>query len=79
MRNWDLGDEEPSDHPAIVDEDSVTWLWMEVEEDVWLYVQQGVTINGNLGEGPKVLPWRDVIEEYGPVKEAAREDVEALS
>lgn len=73
MRTWDVGDPEPSDHPAIVDDDSITWTWEYVEEDIWLYVQNGVTINGNGGEGPKMLPWHDALDEFGPFREARDE------
>lgn len=69
MRTWDLGDPEPSDHPDILDSDSVTWSYEEVEPDLMAYCQQGVSINGNLGEGPICLPWRDLLEEFGPIRE----------
>lgn len=77
-RTWKAGDEEPSDHPVIVDDDSVMWTWEEVDEDAWLYVQWGVTINGNGGEGPIALSWWAILEEFGPVREVTPEEIESL-
>jgi hypothetical protein len=73
MRVWHLGDPEPSDHPDIVDDDSVTWSYVKIEEGWWAYCQQDVSINGNSGEGSKTLPWRDLLEEFGPVREVTKE------
>lgn len=69
MRTWRVGDEEPEDHPSIVDEDSITWYWEEVDEDEYSWVQQGVTINGNEGLGPLYMTWPELLEEFGPVRE----------
>lgn len=71
MRTWDIGDPEPSDHPAVVDDDSMTWTWEEVEEDVWCWIQAEVTINGNGGAGPLCLPWLDLLAEFAPLSEVA--------
>lgn len=79
MRTWDIGDPEPSDHPAVVDDDSMTWTWEEVEEDVWCYMQALVTINGNFGEGFKSLPWLDLLDEFGPLREATPDETAALT
>lgn len=78
-RTWDTGDSEPEDHPPLVDEDSITWLWMEVEEGVWYYVQQNVSINGNWGTGFTWTHWEALLEEYGPVREASEEEAFAVT
>lgn len=78
MRTWEAGDPEPSDHPAIVDDDSITWVWLEVEDGFWCYIQTGVAINGNGGIGAKALLWIDLLEEYGPAREATADETAAL-
>lgn len=79
MRTWEVGDPEPEDHPPLVDDDTITWLWMEVEEDVFSYVQQNVSINGNYGEGFRMLSWEDLLDEFGPLREATDEEAYTVS
>lgn len=73
MRTWRLGDPEPSDRPPIVDDDSIIWLREETEEGMW--IQQGVSIDGNRGEGPRELLWDELLTEFGPLTEVP-EDVQ---
>lgn len=73
MRHWVAGDPPPEDHPVVVDDDSMVWAWEEVDVDLFRYVQQGVTINGNGGEGPREYTWTELLEEFGPVYESERE------
>lgn len=78
MRTWKHGDPEPSDHPPIVDDDSIAWVWTQLEEETWLYCQVGVSINGNFGDGSWAVPWGALLLEYGPVREASPEEIESL-
>jgi hypothetical protein len=80
VRTWTEGDPEPKDHPPIVDNEDVTWLWVEIEEDWWEYQRQyfehrGLIVLG----GPIGLDWEDIVGEYGPLREATAEEAENLT
>jgi hypothetical protein len=76
-RSWSVGDPEPRDHPPLVDIEDVTWLW---DSDNELYERQKFTHHlhpdGSPGAviGSPILDWREILEEYGPVREATAEE-----
>jgi hypothetical protein len=71
---WASGDPEPLDHPALVDNEGVTWLW---NIDDCCYDRQQIThYPSATGEGPgpllgsPIVSWDDLLDEYGPMREA---------
>jgi hypothetical protein len=81
-RTWDDGDPEPRDHPAIVDSDGVTWLYLPDQDGCGGYewVQRLFThYDGYVTGGSLGYDWSDILEEYGPVREATDEEASIVT
>lgn len=80
-RTWTTGDPIPDDHPALVDDGGVTWLWDPYD---LCYEQQKVTHYPGPDGGPGVVigspivDWEELLDEYGPVREATADEVSAF-
>jgi hypothetical protein len=62
---WREGDPEPEDHPAVVDPDGTTWLWVDDPDDLGTgYQQRLITHYGqsSLVTIPCPVAWADAWE-----------------
>lgn len=85
-RTWTAGDPEPTDHPPVVDEDGVTWMWSDVlDEDYFTWTQMKVTqltgLDGKPGlmSGYSTSSWPELLTDYGPVREATDDEARNLT
>lgn len=73
-REWNVGDPEPADHPPVVDADGVTWIYSDMggDGDYPTWNRNHIERGGGVGlvYGPLFYEWPDVVELYGPVREA---------
>lgn len=81
-RSWAVGDPEPIDHPALVDTENVSWLW---DPDNFEYIRQKFThyphpdgISSGVVLGSPMLDWEEILDEFGPVREATAEEARTL-
>lgn len=86
-RSWREGDPEPPDHPPLVDDEGEAWLWDDTDEfDIPSYQRQKVTLYpapaGGRGVGlgsPCGLTWAEILDEYGPLREAMDDEAERFT
>lgn len=75
-REWDTGDPEPADHPAVVDCEDVTWAYEDDGDGFGRMAWNRKHITRHPAGGGSVGPigqeWAEVLEEYGPVREATK-------
>jgi len=83
-RTWAAGAQEPSDHPSLVDNDGITWTW---DPDNCLYERQKITHyphpdgveHRGVILGSPVMDWDEILEEYGPMREATVDEARELT
>jgi hypothetical protein len=84
---WREGDAEPADHPPLVDDGGVAWVWSDDwDEDDYGYtrreVRQLVLPDGSNGAvlGPPLgMDWEEIVGEYGPMREATDEEARSMT
>lgn len=84
-RTWTEGDPEPADHPAVVDNDGITWLW-DVEDDWPTWTRMQVTHHTRDDGQPGAVigfttefEWSDLLIDYGPLREATEDEARHLT
>lgn len=85
-RSWREGDPEPADHPPLVDDEGVTWLWDDSDPvDIPSYIRRKATQypHPDGGPGPVLgspigLEWGEILAEYGPLREATEDETDAF-
>jgi hypothetical protein len=72
LRVWNAGDPEPTDHPPVVDEAGLTWLWLEDGEGGHVWNRQQITRyeDGLIAAGALEWEWTGLLADYGPLREA---------
>lgn len=77
-REWATGDPEPADHPPIVDFDGITWIYEDDGDDFGRKAWNRRHITRRAAGGGSVGPigeeWAEVLDEYGPVREATDDE-----
>lgn len=85
-RVWNEGDPEPKDRPAVVDDDGITWAWLDSnDEDYFEWTRLKMThIRGRDGRPGAVLGFSTALDwwevtGYGPLREATADEAEQIT
>lgn len=81
-RTWTVGDPEPHDHPPLVDGEDVTWLWdpynLIYERRKFTHYPHPDGTSPGVVIGSPVIDWEELLDEYGPVREATKEEAHTI-